>query len=310
MPRRELAILGFHNITPTFSQPFLEPRFPERFRQLVRKMSRRYELVTVSEGFRRLSSGETPPKPMLAFIFDDGYADMHEVIAPILEGEGAKGTSYVVHESLTTGKTPWYDELGRILFRSEKRSFSVPVDDTDYTVDLAGDPRQRVDTFWDVVRRMKRSFRADYADLLAQLAREHDLEPHDPAAEPLMMTVDQARDLLSRGHEVGCHSRTHPILPSLDDAALEDEILTAGHDLATLLDHPVTSFCYPNGDNDPRCQQLVQKAGYLCAVSMACGANFPDRWNPYHLHRAAMSENITPTWPTHTAFRVRSALVS
>ena len=110
----------------------------------------------------------------------------------------------------------------------------------------------RNDAFWDLVRTIKADFPDDVDMQLGTLAEEHDLAPFDPAAEPQMMTPDHARELLAAGVEVGCHSRTHPILPSLDDAALDTEIVATKDELAALVDREVTSFCYPNGDNDER----------------------------------------------------------
>ncbi|MCA9320335.1 MAG: polysaccharide deacetylase family protein [Planctomycetes bacterium] len=309
-PRPALAILGFHNITPTFSQPYLSPQFPSRFRALVRRCKRAYELVTVREAMARLDAGEPMDRPMLAFIFDDGYADMHEVIAPILLDEGATGTSYVVLDSLRQGGVPWYDELGRVLFRTRRPRLEIRQRGQAVAVDLDDDPRQRVDAFWSLVRRLKSGFEPATLDAVQALASEHELAPHDPRTEPLMMTIDQAKALVASGIEVGCHSRSHPILPSLDAAGLDSEIIQCRLDLEADLGSEVATFCYPNGDNDPRCVEKVAAAGYRAAVSMACGANLPGSLDRFRLRRAAMSEEITRLWPIHTALRVRSALVA
>ena len=308
-PKEALAILGFHNITPTFSQPFLSSDFPRRFRGLCRLLRRRFEPVTVTEGFRRLSAGERPRRPLLALIFDDGYADMHDTIMPILREEGVKGTSYVITDCLETGRVPWYEELGRLVYRTKNSSLEFVIEESEERFPLPSDPRQRHAVFWDLTRRLKTSFDDRTRVELERRLSEHDLAPHDPGQEPMMLDIPRARALLAAGIEVGCHSKSHPILPSLADKELELEIVSSKTRLADLIAHEVTSFCYPNGDNDARCVARAQSAGYDCAVSMACGANLASNWEPHRLKRAAMSEEITAIWPWHTAYRVHAALV-
>lgn len=72
----------------------------------------------------------------------------------------------------------------------------------------------------------------------------------------------------------------------------------------------MTSFCFPNGDNDPRCQRVAERSGYEAAVSCALGANFAPTFLTYQLRRVPMSEKINAVWPWHTIYRVRSELAS
>lgn len=308
-PKNALAILGFHNITPTFTQPYISASFPMRFRQLCRVVKKRFEVVTVSDAITRLSAGETPKKPFLSFIFDDGYADTYDVIMPIMRSEGLVGTSYVVVDCMKTGQAPWYEELGRIIFETSRAQFDCQLGGEEKSWDLPPKGEARNAVFWDAMRTFKKLYDTNTPALIAKLADEHLGGVHDPKTKPMMMDTEKVKGLIAAGWEVGCHSQSHPILPALNDQGLEQEIKTAGEELASLIDHKVTSFCYPNGDNDQRCIDQVEKAGYLCAVSMQCGANRPQSWNPYHLKRAAMSEDLSFYWPWHTTYRIHAALV-
>lgn len=65
--------------------------------------------------------------------------------------------------------------------------------------------------------------------------------------------------------EIGGHTLTHPRLPtiSLDEARRE---ITEGKDaLEQVLEHPVTSFCYPYGAYGPEHPDLVKSAGFTMA---------------------------------------------
>jgi hypothetical protein len=60
----------------------------------VRWFQRRFELVTVGEGVRRLDGG-LAGKSLLALSMDDGYRDNARVMAPLLERQGACATVYL-----------------------------------------------------------------------------------------------------------------------------------------------------------------------------------------------------------------------
>ncbi len=308
VPPRTLSILGFHNLAPTFSQPFVEPRFPERFRHLILRLRDGFEFVTVTDGFQRLADGESPSRPLAAVIFDDGYRDVLETVLPILSPLGVPATSYVVERSLRTGVIPWYEELGRVLFATPRDRVCVRVEDASWEVELDADRRARESAFWDLVRRLKADFRPGIAEAVAALAEAHDVPAHDPEEEPLMLRIQDVRPLLEAGFEVGSHSLTHPILPRLDAGRMREEIVESRTRIGALIGRDVTSFCYPNGDNDARCRDLVREAGYVCAVSMACGGNTPTAWDALGLRRTPLSENIGRLWPLHSVYRIRATL--
>lgn len=309
-PQGALAILGFHNITPTFSQPHLSPDFPRRFRQLCRRVRSRYDVVTVSEGVKRVLEGPATGRPKLAFIFDDGYADTANCVMPIMKSEGLVGTSYVVVDALEHGILPWYEELGRLIYRMKGGALEFEMQGNALLFEIPHDLAQRDEVFWQVTREMKKYFDASTHGLVKELQSAHQVTATDDEAREMMMTPASARTLLDASFEIGSHSWTHPILPSLDDAGLDHEIVASKPYLEGLLDHEVTSFCYPNGDNDERCIERAESAGYLCGVSMTCGANLPNKTQPYRLKRAAMSEDITWLWPYKTAYHVHAALAS
>ncbi len=309
-PAGALAILGFHNITPTFSQPHLSPQFPRRFRQLCRRVRSRYDVVTVSDGMKRLAEGSAAGRPMLAFIFDDGYADTAKTVMPIMKSEGLVGTSYVIIDAIENGILPWYEELGRLIYRMPGGELAFDMADTHLSFEIPREVSQRDDIFWTITRAMKQRFDASTHDLVKNLQDHYGVSAEAKEARQMLMTAEQARSLVDASFEVGCHSWTHPILPTLSDEDLDREIVASKFYLEGLLEHEVTSFCYPNGDNDERCIERAEAAGYSCAVSMACGANLRQNFSPYHLKRAAMSEHISWLWPMKTTYHVHAALVS
>lgn len=101
-----------------------------------------------------------------------------------------------------------------------------------------------------------------------------------------LMTADDVRRVADAGIEVGSHSRTHPRLTTVDDAALQDEIGASRIALEKLTGGPVDGFCYPYGAVGGREVAMVSAAGY--AYACAVGARAID--GPHALPRTYIGD--------------------
>lgn len=93
-----------------------------------------------------------------------------------------------------------------------------------------------------------------------------------PPGELQSMSWDELRDLVDAGWEIGSHSRTHPHLTAVDDAALRDELSGSREECEQALGLPCRSIAYPYGDVDRRVRAATAAAGY------AAGAALGYRW--------------------------------
>jgi peptidoglycan/xylan/chitin deacetylase (PgdA/CDA1 family) len=82
------------------------------------------------------------------------------------------------------------------------------------------------------------------------------------------MTPGMLRDLLGAGMEIGAHSRTHPDLPTLSEARLDEEIGGCRADLEGLLGQPVRFLAYPGGGFDDRVVRCVERHRFRAACSV------------------------------------------
>jgi peptidoglycan/xylan/chitin deacetylase (PgdA/CDA1 family) len=71
--------------------------------------------------------------------------------------------------------------------------------------------------------------------------------PEPGIADLALADWDALAGVAAEGAEIGCHSRRHPRLDRIDDAALEDETLGAREILRERLGVVPTSYCYPYG---------------------------------------------------------------
>ena len=112
------------------------------------------------------------------------------------------------------------------------------------------------------------------------------------------MSSDELRDLLARGHVVGCHTHSHARLSrDLTPDQLHDEIVVARRRLADLLDDPIDSFCWVGGEEwtySAAAQARVEAAGYALAFTTNCQITTAAT-NRLSIDRT----NIEANWPLH-----------
>ncbi len=96
------------------------------------------------------------------------------------------------------------------------------------------------------------------------------------------------RGLASAGWEIGGHTRTHPHLDGLDDAAAYEEILSGKLETEARIGRPLATFCYPYGHFNARTPALVCAAGFRGACTARSGLAQPAA-HPFTLARIKVS---------------------
>jgi peptidoglycan/xylan/chitin deacetylase (PgdA/CDA1 family) len=82
------------------------------------------------------------------------------------------------------------------------------------------------------------------------------------------MSWEELRGLADHGWEIGSHTRSHPRLPELDDAALDGELAGSRADCKAGMGRPCDTLAYPYGAVDERVVAAAARAGYRYAVSL------------------------------------------
>ena len=90
-----------------------------------------------------------------------------------------------------------------------------------------------------------------------------------------LMSKEQIRDWLAAGHQIGSHSRTHPLLTRLSADRAREEIAASKKKLEDMFGVEVRHFCYPYGDWNPVVRDLTEAAGYKSACTTQFGVHIP-----------------------------------
>jgi len=86
-----------------------------------------------------------------------------------------------------------------------------------------------------------------------------------------IMTKNELRNWVALGLEIGCHTAAHPDLTLLGAEQIRAELRQSKSCLETILDQPVTQFCYPYGKFDEQTKMLVHESGFETATTMNRG---------------------------------------
>jgi peptidoglycan/xylan/chitin deacetylase (PgdA/CDA1 family) len=106
------------------------------------------------------------------------------------------------------------------------------------------------------------------------------------------MTWAQVQALATGGMDIQSHSITHPHLRTMAPDAAFKEIADSKATLEKRLGKPVVAFCYPFGEYNNAIVEMVKRAGYESAVTLASG--YRQRADElYTLHRIRVSYHDT-----------------
>ncbi len=279
--RSQALICAYHRFS---ARGGCAPISARAFAEQVKYLAAHYTLVPLSLLAGCLRGGREIPPRLAAITIDDGYRDAYEIAFPILREHCAPATVFVVTEFVEGAVWLWTDKPRYLTAAAAAREAEVEIAGRRLRLGLK-----------DLASRAA-SARAVNAALktLPEEARDFAIErlafdlnvklPDRPPAEYGAINWRQAREMADAGVEIGSHTLTHPILTSLSDDRLREEVGRSRARLQSALGRTVEAFCYPNGDYDLRAQREVARCGYRLAVTTETGLN-NGRNNPLALRR-------------------------
>lgn len=303
--RGGLTVLMYHRVLPDercrdYHLPSLAMPL-SAFREQVAYLSAHFQIVTVRKGLDLLKAGAVEGPALVSFTFDDGYADNFALAAPALEESGARGSFYVTTGLIGTDRRLWFDGAAIGWACLDWRRVDEAV---------AGMPGCAPPTW---TARESLSGWMGYLKLLSNDQRQSLLDKviaagsGPPDALDRLMTAEELRVLDRRGHEIGSHSVTHPLLPRLEDDELAEELMKSRAHIASWLGAAPAGFCYPNGDFDDRVESATRSAGYTYACTTRAGRN-PPSWGQFRLHRIDMNPRRVTREGVHDELAVRGEI--
>ena len=98
------------------------------------------------------------------------------------------------------------------------------------------------------------------------------------------------------GLDVGAHTNTHPVLPTLDRAQCEAEIEGSKRACERLVNRSVAGFAYPHGAQDEHVRRIVAQSGFAWACTTEPRALATGRPDLHALPRHAVADCDGPAF--------------
>lgn len=265
----KLSILIYHSIRKGLDDLTPYSLNATIFEQQINLLNRYFDVVTLSEGIERIKQGNVE-RPTVVITFDDGYVDQYDVALPILNKFGVPATFFVT-TAYFDGGLMWNDSVVESFRKLPHDMEYINLDKIGLGVQsISGDEQKRKILSYILMqlKRMHPFQREESVSIIRDIASSYE-------DVKLMMDRQQLREMSDAGMEIGCHTKSHPILTSLSDQESIKEIRESKIELEHITEKPVRYFAYPNGrpyeDYMPEHVEIVKELGFDAAFSTAKG---------------------------------------
>lgn len=265
------VVMMFHEIHTDVDAELRTGCDPAQLERIVRALrARGRDIVTVSEGLRRLADPASAPFAILTF--DDGYRDNLTTALPVLERLDAPMTLFVPTGMITRDVYAWWLGLRRWILDSDTIDV-VPMGRRFDCADLASKlAAKRQITSW-IGEDQSR------ADSLSPLFASGDIKIAELVDRYAMTEAELADMARHRLVTIGAHTAAHRFLTSLRQADVLDEFRSNKAFLENLLGAPIDYLAYPYGTPGACGQReadLAAKAGFRASFTTRHGHLFPE----------------------------------
>jgi peptidoglycan/xylan/chitin deacetylase (PgdA/CDA1 family) len=275
-PNRRTAILRYHAVVDPPDNYYASPSIcisQKDFERHVRYFARRYRILSLDDAVDAIRAGKQLPRNAVVFTFDDGYAD-NFVAAEILKRYKASGTFYLTASCIDRTEPFWLFEANYLILKTKQSGLRLRVGGKGIELSLT-DAEKKSAAIREVVKIIKSNDRAVRETVREQMRQQLADENYRQAADRVMLTWEQVRQMLQNGMIIGSHTMTHLNLPNADPADAREEIARCRVALEKKLGIPIRHFSVPNSGPYPyyndQIKKMVAESGYVSSVTSAPG---------------------------------------
>lgn len=256
---------------------------PDAFQEQLAYLRRYYTVVTMETVLAALGGEEALPRNAAVLTFDDGYADHHDVVLPLLMDAGFQGSFFVPAAPVISRRVLDVNKLHFVLAVSPDVKRVVAEmergirDESDADLPTCDELRDQLHspTRFDsadvayVKRVLQRALPQDVRSrLVASLFSRFVTSDESAFAEELYLSREDLRRLVSAGMHVGGHGNEHYWLGSL---SREEQVAEIGAAMTFVrsIDGSArnATFCYPYGDYNASTLEILTAAGCEAAFT-------------------------------------------
>lgn len=229
------------------------------FKNALSWLAKNFHIVPLDSIVNDIAAGKPATRGgELAITFDDGLRNQGLLAYPILKSMGIPATIFVCSGLIDNRQWQWNHEARARLNRLS------PMHRSDWAHALQV-PSAHIEVIIAWLKQQSMQRRLHIEASLRDATPGFTPTPEEQAAyDP--MDWDEIAALDSRLITIGSHTVTHPILSTLDESGIREELQASRLMLEARLARPVDLFCYPNGSHDARVRRIATQV-YRAAVT-------------------------------------------
>ena len=266
-------VLGYHRVAEVSSDSYSICVKPKHFAEQLEVIRQEAHPICLPALVKGIEERKLPRKAV-AITFDDGYADTLYNAKPLLERYTVPVTVFLVTGNM--GREFWWDELERIVLSLQRFPYPVCLTVGRVThswrldgiaVNDNGKDHARLEMLREVYHLLFSLPPVERERAMLQV-RGWQSEGLVPEPNQLCLSPDEIVRLNDGEFvEIGAHSVTHPVLPTLPARDQKTEVESSKSCLESLLGKPVRGFSFPNGAWSEESLNLVKASGYHYACT-------------------------------------------
>jgi peptidoglycan/xylan/chitin deacetylase (PgdA/CDA1 family) len=270
--RTNFRILTYHRFSPQ-----LYPNIKQSLARQCQFIKQSFNVLSLTDIALRLESGRALEPRTMAITVDDGYRDFLTDAFPIFRSYGIPATVYLITDFIDGKLWPWWDQIEYAAQRSRVASITLAALDPDNGAKVLSlhTDAQRSAAVSDICARLVKIPDQSRLAFLKRVPELFEVDiPNAAPAHYAPLSWDEIRMLAQAQIEFGGHTKTHPILPNVEDPdLLFYEIATSRARIYQELGYEPAHFCYPNGDHNSATVVAVERCGFQTAVTTQAGLN-------------------------------------
>lgn len=293
-------ILMYHRILPKEEiSECIQPGMyvtPGTFEIHLQLLSRYFKIVSLSEfsSYDKSTAKGLGKYPVCVVTFDDGWQDFYTYAFPILKKYNIPATVFLPTNYIDTKKWFWTDQLSYLLMQRQKRvGFRSQQTGNPFLIKLGRLKGTFENQLEHAIKLLKNIHQVEVEKVLSELADSLGID--QMPAERAFLSWNEVNEMFMSGLiAYGSHTANHPILTTLDDRQIIEELTISRNKLLAekIVQNEFIPFCYPNGNFNASIVNSVKKIGYSLALTTKTGWNskYSDKWT---LKRVGMHQDMT-----------------
>ncbi len=273
--RNKYVILAYHKVNDSLNDPLNMAVSIANFEKHIRFIRNKYRVFSLRDLLSMAREHKKIPYNAVAVTFDDGYEDNYLNAYPILKKYGVPATFFLAVDAIDNKHALWYEVILKVLGSARSKD-----------LDLRGYGRlQRYslstpDDLWkaqvEVIFYGKALSVSERERFVETLLERTGLRMDEIAADHVMLTWDNVKQMQNDGYAFESHGLTHTIFSNFPKEELEKEVFESRRIISERTGVTPTVMAFPNGQKDDYGHDTIavlKKFGYAGACTLESGLN-------------------------------------